>query len=143
VDKVYHYALRTLARRDYSERQLRARLVGKFGEAPDAVLALLKARRFLDDRRYADNFADRHADRHPAWVRAALEEAGVSAAIVDQTVRQRDWPSLRNVLDARIAGLGLRPPLKRKDAARLFRALGRLGYPEEEIREELERFHEQ
>ena len=55
-----------------------------------------------------------------------------------------NWPSLRDVLKAKIAGWRLHAPLQRRDAARLFRALSRLGYSEEEIREELEQqLHEQ
>jgi hypothetical protein len=36
----------------------------------------------------------------------------------------------------------LQSPIQRKEASRLYRVLARLGYPEEEIREELEQLHE-
>jgi hypothetical protein len=39
--------------------------------------------------------------------------------------------------------LRLRAPLEKREAARLFRLLSRMGYPEDDIREELEQLHEQ
>jgi hypothetical protein len=72
-----------------------------------------------------------------------LEEAGVDAGTTDEVIGGRSWPSLRDVLNARMVVWRLRPPLHGKDVARLFRLLSRLGYPEEDIREELEQFHEQ
>jgi regulatory protein len=142
VDDIYHYALKVLGRRDCSESHLREKLRFKFGNAPEEILETLRNKGFLDDRRYADNFAAKHADYHPEWVRVALEEAGIAAMLVGEVVASRVWPSLRDVANARMNALRLRLPLQRKDAARLFRALGRLGYPEEEIREELERLNE-
>ena len=142
MDDVYHHALKALRRRDLTESQLRERLTARFGDAPEATLELLRSKRFLDDRRYAENFAAKHETSHPDWVRAALTDAGVSAEIVEEVVAARVWPSLRDVANAKMTALRLRPPVRPKDAARLFRALARLGYPEDEIREELERLHE-
>jgi SOS response regulatory protein OraA/RecX len=110
---------------------------------PVEVTELLLSKRFLDDRRYAENFVTRHPDAHPRWVRQALEEGGIDESTIDHAVAEAQWPSLRDVLKAKMLVWRLRPPLVRRDAARLFRLLSRLGYPEEEIREELEQLHEQ
>jgi SOS response regulatory protein OraA/RecX len=143
VNEIYHHALKLLRRKDYTQHQLRQRLEAKFGAVPDQVPAQLLAKRFLDDRRYADNFIAKHPEAHPDRVREDLQEAGVDAGIIEQAVAAVDWPSLRSVLKAKMTGWRLSPPLQRRDAARLFRVLSRLGYPEDEIREELEQLNEQ
>jgi SOS response regulatory protein OraA/RecX len=143
VNEIYHHALKLLRRKDYTKRQLVDKLAAKFGEAPEEVTDALLKKRFLDDRRYAENFVEKHSDSHPDWVRQALEEAGVEQQTIDHAVSNCRWPSLRDVLKAKMIVWRLRPPLERRDAARLFRLLSRLGYPEEDIREELEQFHEQ
>jgi regulatory protein len=143
VKEIYHHALKLLQRRDYTEKQLREKLEEKFGDFPDEVGRQLLARRFLDDRRYADNFIARHSDRHPDWVREALLDAGVDGSTIEKAVSACDWPSLRDVLKAKMLTRRLRPPLERRDVGRLFRLLSRLGYPEDDIREELEQLHEQ
>ena len=143
MNEIYHHALKLLQRRDYTEKQLREKLEQKFGEFPDDVRKLLLAKRFLDDRRYADNFITRHSDSHPDWVSEVLREDGVEEATVELAVSACVWPSLRDVLKAKMLVRRLRPPLERRDVARLFRLLSRLGYPEDDIREELEQLHEQ
>jgi SOS response regulatory protein OraA/RecX len=143
VNEIYHHALKLLRRRDHTKQQLLHKLEEKFGEVPPEVTDTLFKKRFLDDRRYAENFVAKHSDSHPDWVRQALEEAGVAQEIVDLALATSDWPSLRDVLKAKMLVWRLRPPLQRRDVARLFRLLSRLGYPEEDIREELEQFHEQ
>jgi len=143
VNEIYHHALKLLRRRDYTQRQLREKLEAKFGEAPQEVVQLLLQKRFLSDDRYAENFVRKHVESHPDWVRQALDDAGVAREAIDNAIAARDWPSLPEVLKAKMQNWRLRPPLDRRDVARLFRLLSRLGYPEENIREELEQFHEQ
>ncbi len=143
MDEIYHYALKALQRRDYTEKQLREKLEHKFGEVPPEVFSQLLAKRFLDDRRFAENFVRKHADCHPDHVRNLLDGAGIPREIIDAAVAAANWPSLRSVLKAKMADWRFHAPLQRRDAARLFRALSRLGYSEDEIREELEQFHEQ
>jgi SOS response regulatory protein OraA/RecX len=143
VNEIYHHALNLLRRKDYTRQQLLAKLKAKFGEVPEEVTETLLRKRFLDDGRYAENFVAKHLDSHPDWVRQALEEAGVEREAVDYAIGNSRWPSLRDVLKAKMLVWRLRPPLERRDVARLFRLLSRLGYPEEDIREELEQLHEQ
>ena len=143
MDKIYHHALKVLQRRDFTEKQLREKLESKFGDVPAEVFSLLLSKRFLDDRRYADNFVVKHADSHPDRVKELLEEAGVRRETIYLAVSAIKWPSLRDVLKAKMSDWRLHAPLQRRDAARLFRALSRLGYSEDEIQEELEQLHEQ
>ena len=143
MDEIYHHALKLLRRKDYTTRQLLDKLSAKFGEVPERLAEQLLASRYLDDRRYADNFADSHSDYHRDWVRQALQEAGIDSETADLAIGKRTWPSLRDVLKAKMIVRRLQPPLERRDVARLFRLLSRLGYPEEDIREELRQLHEQ
>jgi SOS response regulatory protein OraA/RecX len=143
VNEIYHHALKLLRRKDYTRQQLLHKLEAKFGEVPEEVTAELLKKRFLDDRRYSENFVVKHSNSHPDWVRQSLDEAGVQRETIDAAIANSDWPSLRDVLKAKMLVWRLRPPLQRRDAARLFRLLSRLGYPEEDIQEELEQFHEQ
>ena len=143
MNEIYHHALKLLRRKDYTKRQLLEKLEAKYGEVPESLAQQLLAKRYLDDRRYAENFVARHPDFHPDWVRQALEDAGVDTPTVNLAVSNFHWPSLREVLKAKMIAWRLRPPLERRDMARLFRFLSRLGYPEEDIREELEQLHEQ
>lgn len=143
VDEIYHQALKLLRRKDYTASQLRRKLESKFGDVPDDVIVRLEARHFLDDRRFAENFASRSGDTHPGLVREQLRQFGVSDEIIDAVVVSARGPSLRNVLEAKMADWRISPPIGKRDAGRLFRAMVRLGYPEDDIREELERLHEQ
>ena len=143
MEEIYHHALKLLRRKDYTQRQLQRKLEERFGTVPDSIAPRLLAKRFLDDRRYAENFVVKHGDSHPSWVRTALEEAGIDRETTDIVVDNWTWPSLQDVLKAKMQDWRLRPPLDRRDVARLFRLLSRLGYPEEDLREELEQLHEQ
>jgi SOS response regulatory protein OraA/RecX len=143
VTGIYHEALKLLRRRDYTVKQLRQRLEAKFRKVPEDVLSELVARKFLDDRRFAENMVARRSGYHPARVREELQTAGVDAEIIERVMADVIEPSLPGALKAKMADWRLRAPLQRREMARLFRALSRLGYPEDEIREELEQLHEQ
>ena len=143
MDAIYHYALKLLRRRDYTVTQVRQKLTDRFGEAPEALIELLLKKHFLDDRRFAENFVAKREYGHPAQILTDLVDAGVSREIAEAAVGARTWPSLRDALKATMEGWHLRPPLRSREATRLFRALRRLGYEEEELREELEQLHEQ
>jgi len=143
VDEIYHQALKLLRRRDYTIAQLRERLENRFGKIPDETIEALLKKRFLDDLRFAGNFVDKRRDCHPSLVREELIRAGVSPEIAEQALSNVPWPSLQDILRAKMNDWKFETPVPRKESARLFRALARLGYPEDEIREELEQLHEQ
>ena len=143
MNEIYHHALKLLRRKDYTQKQLQEKLEAKFGKIPEEIPLQLLAKRFLDDRRYAGNFVAKHGESHPDWVRRTLEDAGIDHEIIVQAIDAADWPSLRDVVKAKMLVWRLRPPLQRRDVARLFRLLSRLGYPEDDIREELEQLHEE
>jgi SOS response regulatory protein OraA/RecX len=143
VDEIYHQALKLLRRRDYTVAQLRERLASRFGDVPDETIEKLVQKRFLDDTRFASNFVSKRSDRHPSLVREELLRAGISSEIIEQSLASNHWPSLQDVLRAKMVDWNFQAPIRRREASRLFRALAGLGYPEDEIREELDQLHEQ
>jgi SOS response regulatory protein OraA/RecX len=143
MDEIYHHALKLLRRRDYTVKQLRQKLEAKLGPVPDDVITQLVNKRFLDDRRVAENLVRKRAGSHPARVREELKTAGVDRDLIEAVIANMDWPSLQDALKARMADWRLRAPLPKRDVIRLFRALSRLGYSEDELREELAQLHEE
>jgi SOS response regulatory protein OraA/RecX len=137
------FALRQLARREMSAHQLRTKLVRRFPDADDqtldTVITDLMGRKFLDDGRFASLLVSENRERGRAWLEAKLKGAGVDGELASETLDAITWPTLRQAVDDRMARMKLNPPLRPGDAARLYRALARLGYDSDEIQQELER----
>jgi SOS response regulatory protein OraA/RecX len=142
VNEAYLYALKLLEKRDYTVSDLRRKLNAKFQELSDDIISELVRKNFLNDRRFAENYVAKRKDRERETVRAELIAHGVPAEVIAEILAQTDWPSLREAVAAKMKRLKLRAPLQSRDAARLFRALLRLGYDEDAIREEIEQLHE-
>src|SRR5262252_742408 len=128
---ILNYAVRLLAQRDYSIAKLREKLDAKFGETPEAVIEQLIAKRYLNDRRLAENYVSRHKNRGQNRLRDDLSTRGIPEQLAEQVLSATDWPSLGDALDAKMKVWHLRAPLLPRDAARLFRAMVRLGYEED------------
>ena len=143
MNDVYHHALKLLSGRDHTAAQLREKLEKKFGSVDEAVIEELLQRKFLDDRRFVRNFITRKAKFSPEYLHEQLLSRGVDESIVAEELQTATQPSLHDVLNATMIDWKLGSPLLPRDAARLFRALSRLGYSVDAIREELEPFHEQ
>jgi SOS response regulatory protein OraA/RecX len=138
VDEIYAHALKLLRMRDYTIAELQKKLAAKFGTVPQVVLDLLIQKKFLNDRRVAENYVARRKDRGAARLRQELIDKGVEEAMADEILSKADFPSLKAAVAAKMSDWKLRVPLQSRDAARLFRALVRLGYDEDAIREEIE-----
>ncbi len=138
MDEIYAYALKLLRGRDYTVSKLCEKLEAKFGAVPPQLIEQLSQKKFLNDRRFAENYVAKRKNRGAQQVREELAARGVAPELVDEIVSRTDWPSLKEALAAKMNDCGLRGPLQPRDAARLFRALVRLGYDEDSIREEIE-----
>jgi len=142
VDEIYAHALKLLRMRDYTIAGLRKKLEAKFGSSPQAVLDVLIQKKFLDDRRFADNYVARRKDRGVSLIRQELIDKGVAPEMADEILSNSDFPSLKQAMADKILDWKLRVPLQSRDAARLFRALVRLGYDEDAIREEIDQIND-
>jgi SOS response regulatory protein OraA/RecX len=139
--EIFKHAVKLLAGRDYTVAKLREKLEAKHGEVPESVIQQLIAKKFLNDRRFAENFVSNRKNRGTARLREELLARGITEELVKEILSGTDWPSLRDALAAKMVGWKLRVPLQPRDAARLFRALARLGYEEDAIREEIDQLH--
>src|SRR5437879_6000324 len=127
MDEVYSYALKLLRARDYTVSKLRERLEAKFGALPPDVIEQLLKKKFLNDRRFAENYIAKRKKRGAPQLREELEARGVPAELAEEMVSGTDWPSLQEAVAAKMKVWKLRAPLQQRDAGRLFRALLRLG----------------
>ena len=143
MDEIYAYALKLLKGRDYTVSKLCEKLQARFGAVPPQVVERLLQKNFLNDRRFAENHVAKRKNRGGPQLREELVARGVPAELAHEIVSRTDMPSLQEALEARMMDWGLRTPIQLRDAARLFRALARLGYDEDAIREEIERLNEQ
>jgi SOS response regulatory protein OraA/RecX len=143
VNEIYIYALRLLKKRDYTVSELSKKLEGNFHTIPAGLIDQLTDKNFLSDRRFAENYVRKRIDRGPRALRDELLARGVAEDLVNEILGRVEWPSLREVLTAKMNDWKLRAPLQSRDAARLFRVLVRLGYDEDAIREEIEQKNEQ
>jgi SOS response regulatory protein OraA/RecX len=142
VNEIYLHALKLLRARDYTAAALREKLEAKFGAVPESVIEQLIQKKFLNDRRFAENYVTKRKKKGAAALREELLARGVAAELIGEILSQSEWPSLQAAVKAKMNDLNLRSPLQPRDAGRLFRALLRLGYDEDAIREEIEQLRE-
>ena len=138
MNEIYIYALKLLKKRDYTVSEFCKKLEGNFHTIPADLIDQLTEKNFLSDRRFAENYVRKRINRGPRALRDELLARGIAEDLVDEILKQADSPSLREVLTAKMNDWKLRAPLQSRDAARLYRALVRLGYDEDAIREEIE-----
>ena len=141
--EVRTFALKLLARREHSTFELRNKLATRFPKAPESTLEdtmeFCRARRFLDDERFASHVVGTSLHRGRPWLEAKLKSVGVDDRILARVLDAIEWPTLEEAIEQNVARMKLKRPLETKDAVRLSRVLARLGYDIDEIQLELER----
>lgn len=88
-----NYALRLLAKKDYTVAELRRKFKVREIDREEAETALLflKEKKFLDDARYASLYLKSHPSRGKIRIQAELSRKGVSAEIIESVVRKSDF----------------------------------------------------
>src|ERR1051326_961246 len=94
--EIFNYAVKLLARRDYSVVALREKLSAKFDAVPDDVIQQLISKRFLNDRRFAENYLARRKNRGQIRVREELLARRIPLEVMNEVLSAADWPSLRD-----------------------------------------------
>jgi regulatory protein len=140
-EEVRAAALRLLARREHSARELRRKLRerGHLEEFVDAVLAELERERLLDDARFADALIASRIGRGqgPMRLLAELRERGVAEAIAEQALAEAecDWTALAATV--RRKRFGAAAPTDYPQRAKQARFLQYRGFTSEQIRHAL------
>jgi regulatory protein len=137
LEKAFARALRILARRDHSMAELDRKL--RTGGVPEdvvaRVLARLTASGYLDDRRFAEQWAGsavRNGRGYGPRLRQELTRRGVSREIVDEVVaaiamEYGEKEALAQIVARRFAGFDPKAASDR-DKGRLFAYLQRRGF---------------
>jgi regulatory protein len=144
-EALYAAALRALMRRAYSVFEMRTYLERRSEDATLArhVVARIRQEKFLDDERYALEFARTHArTRRQGRYRIAreLRARGVPdryiESAIEQTFTEFDETALvQKVIERRLRAA--RGPLDQKKLASLYRMLQRAGFDSQLIHREL------
>ena len=143
--ELYSFALKTLMRRAHSVRELWQALGRKCSDA-DAVkrvVARLRESRYLDDERYAKQFARQHAEarkqgrfRIQRELRArGVSDAHIQAALAEVLAGSDEAASVRKHIERKLRAR--RGPLDQKRIASLYASLLRAGFSGDVVRREL------
>jgi regulatory protein len=95
VKRAFIYALRTLTRRDHSEAELRRKLTGREFSAAvvEETIGRLKESRYLDDRRFALNWAEsavRNGRGYGYRIRFELSRRGIAEELAAEVMAHLD-----------------------------------------------------
>jgi len=142
---LYTSALRALMRRAHSIHQMREYLDRRAEdkEQVSAVIARLREQTYLDDARYALEFARSHANsRHQGRFRIARElrtrgvpDRHIDAALDSIFAETDEAASVRVRLKRQLARI--RGPIDARKIASLYRSLLRAGFSSDSIRAEI------
>jgi regulatory protein len=143
--ELYTAALRALMRRAHSIHEMRACLERRTAEkeAIDGVIARLREQNYLDDGRYALEFARQHANsRRQGRFRIARElrargvpDRHIEAALESVFAETGEAELIRARLKRRLAHV--RGPLDQRQIAGIYRSLLGAGFAADAIRAEL------
>lgn len=146
-EALFDYAVRALARRALTERELRTKLERRAVTAGDLDTAVERVRRvgYLDDGRTAEQYARARKEINSLGRRRVLNDLrrrGVDAALAERTVEE----AYRNSDETELIRAYLRRKLGRrieeriedpKEVAKLYRGLLRAGFSSAKIGEAL------
>jgi regulatory protein len=139
--RVRAMALRLLARREHSTRELADKLTARGYEQPTvaAVIEALADRDLLSDGRFVDEFVASRLRRGsgPLKIREELRNRGVAEQLVDHALDEHRSEWLTNAEAARRKRFGVAPPKDFQERARQARFLQQRGFSGEQIRQVL------
>lgn len=130
-------ALRLLARREHSLRELRTKLSSRGYEASEIgrTLDQLAGRDLVSDERFAEAFLRSRLERGqgPLKIRAQLKERGVGAPLIDAVLNEAEIDWDRRAASARRRRFGEGRPGDREEMARQARFLRGRGFSEGQV----------
>lgn len=87
-NKALAYSLKLLSKKDYSEHEIRQKLIThEFNKIQiDEAISFLKLKSFLDDEKFAYNYYRNHIQRGTLRIRFEMRRKGVSEKIITQLI---------------------------------------------------------
>ncbi len=138
ADAVRAAALRLLARREHTQRELQEKLTrrGHDLEEVEAALAALAEEGVLDEARFAEAFVHSRTQRGQGPVRIAQEmhQRGVPRTLADEALAAADVDWRDQARAVRRQRYGEAVPADRHEAARQMQFLQRRGFTAEQAR---------
>lgn len=131
-------AVRLLARREYSTKDLKRKLTGK-GHADDAVervVGKLADKKLVSDERFATNYVTYHGKRGhgPLRIRAELRQQGTPEETIDTALAAAEFEWDAVAAGVRRRKFGDAPPGSLAERAKQARFLQYRGFSGEQIR---------
>lgn len=131
-------AMDYLSRREYAVHELSQKLLAKGYEAGDVsdALARLTDQDLLSDQRFTEAFINQRINRGsgPLKIRVELRQKGISDAMIETFLNERDVLWQENALAVRIKKYGSEQPSDVKETARQSRFLQSRGFSSEQTR---------
>jgi regulatory protein len=133
-DELWEFAVRSLARRAQSTGEIRRKLLAKAESAAgvDAAIARLREHGYLNDRRFAENFAGARLENQGVGrtrVLRELRERKLSAPVAERAVAQAYEGVDESELIAAYIRRRIRTPIRgEKELASAYRKLIRAGF---------------
>ena len=133
-------AMELLMRRDYSEAELRGKLLRKgFGqEAAERGTAYVQNYHYLDDERYARQFiAGRKGTASRQMVVFKLKQKGIQDAVIRSAMDEADWDDMDGIIYELRRHYGSEfelSELSEKERQKFYQSLVRKGYHFSDIR---------
>lgn len=135
-------AVRLLARREHSAKDLKRKLTGKghAGDAVERVVGKLADKKLVSDERFATNYVAYHGRRGhgPIRIRAELRQQGAPEEMIDAALAAAEfqWDEIAAKVRRRKFGVG--PPGGLAERAKQSRFLQYRGFSGEQIRSALQ-----
>jgi len=144
MNKALEYALKLLAKKDYTEAELRQKFQFREvnEEEAEAALLFLKQKKFIDDMRYAIMYRKVHRSRGDIRIKYELIKRGVDSQIITDLLSERNQQdqveSAKEIAEAWIKKKEAKYPDKYKLKANIIAKLSRQGFSYDIICQALE-----
>lgn len=139
IDTLYEHAVTLLARKDYSNGDMRRALHTLTDDEMDVEIVIHRLRElgYLNDRRIAENMLSRCLRKMygPNRIRLELRQKGIAREITDSLISNCEVDWFQMASESRIKKFGDKFPIEPKEKARQIRFLQGKGFTMEMIME--------
>ncbi|MEX9876153.1 regulatory protein RecX [Providencia rettgeri] len=141
LDKLYHHAVSLLARKDYTNGEMR-RILSQLTEDSidvEVTLSNLRDEGYINDQRIAENMLSRFLRKQYGVTRIRLElrQKGIAREITENLINSLDIDWFELASESRIKKFGEELPSEPKEKARQIRYLQNRGFAMDAIMEAL------